>query len=208
MSGRNSFFEESIVLENSRVKLLPFAVEHYDALKAFIFDEGMDYSGAKSRTDDDVRRYVENTINERGRCKSYPFVVIDKQTDEIAGSTRYGNISFESLKLEIGWTWYGKKFRGSGLNKACKYELLKYGFEVLRFRRIQFTADIENIRSRKAIIKIGAKQEGILRSHDIDDEGNSRDEALYSIISSEWDQLKTTVFREFKMGSFKEDNDF
>ena len=79
----------------------------------------------------------------------------------MAGSTRFGNISQKSEKCEIGWTWYGTQFQGTGLNKAVKYELLNFGFETLGFRRIQLSADLENIRSQKAIEKLGAQREGV-----------------------------------------------
>jgi len=192
--GAQTFLYDFIVLENQRVKLVPFSEEYEAELREFIFDDGMDYSGAYSKTNEDVDRYINKTMNELKNHISYPFIVIDKATNEVAGSTRYGNISFESLKLEIGWTWYGKKFRGSGLNKACKFELLKFAFETINFRRVQFSADIDNIRSQKAILKLGAKQEGIFRANDIDSDGNSRDEAYFSIIHTEWDHIKNKNF--------------
>ena len=92
----------------------------------------------------------------------YPFIIVDKQTNEVAGSTRFGNINQKSEKCEIGWTWYGTQFQGTGLNKAAKYELLNFGFETLGFRRIQLSADLENIRSQKAIEKLGAQREAFL----------------------------------------------
>ena len=92
----------------------------------------------------------------------YPFIIVDKQTNEVAGSTRFGNINQKSEKCEIGWTWYGTQFQGTGLNKAAKSELLNFGFETLGFRRIQLSAELENIRSQKAIEKLGAQREAFL----------------------------------------------
>ena len=91
----------------------------------------------------------------------------------MAGSTRFGNINQKSEKCEIGWTWYGAQFQGTGLNKATKYELLNFGFETLGFRRIQLSADLENIRSQKAIEKLGAQREGVFRNNYIDSNGIS-----------------------------------
>ena len=131
----------------------------------------------------------------QGGC--YPFVIVDKQTNEVAGSTRFGNINQKSEKCEIGWTWYGTQFQGTGLNKAAKYELLNFGFETVGFRRIQLSADLENIRSQKAIEKLGAQREGVFRNNYIDSNGISKDDVYFSIIKEEWAQLKTTVFSEF-----------
>ena len=101
-----------------------------------------------------------------------------------------------SEKCEIGWTWYGKEFQGTGLNKACKYELLKFGFETIGFKRIQFSADLENLRSQKAIEKLGAKKEGVFRNNYIDASGNSKTDVYYSIISDEWNKIKQDFFSE------------
>jgi RimJ/RimL family protein N-acetyltransferase len=124
-------------------------------------------------------------------------LIIDKLTNEIAGSTRFGNINFNSEKVEIGWTWYGKKFQGTGLNMACKFELLQYGFEQIGLRRIQFSADLENIKSQKAIEKLGATKEGIFRNNYIDPLGNSKTDIYYSIIREEWASIKETIFAEY-----------
>jgi RimJ/RimL family protein N-acetyltransferase len=121
---------------------------------------------------------------------SYPFIVIDKLDGRIAGSTRFGHIQFTNKRLEIGWTWYGKPYRGTGINKACKYELLKYAFEVMDFRRVQFSVDAENLRSQKAVLSLGAKQEGVFRANYLNAAGESRDDIYYSIIQSEWNETK------------------
>jgi len=115
----------------------------------------------------------------------------------VAGSTRFGNINQKSEKCEIEWTWYGSQFQGTGLNKATKYELLNFGFETLGFRIIQLSADLENIRSQKAIEKLGAQREGVFRNNYIDSNGVSKDDVYYSIIKEEWLQLKSTLFSEF-----------
>ncbi len=126
-------------------------------------------------------------------------MIINKLTNEIAGSTRFGNINFNSEKVEIGWTWYGKKFQGTGLNKACKFELLKCGFEEIGLRRIQFSADLENLKSQKAIEKLGATKEGVFRNNYIDSLGNSKDDVYYSIIKEDWEQIKIDVFAEYSV---------
>ncbi|MDW8851547.1 GNAT family protein [Flavobacterium sp. MMLR14_040] len=95
------------------------------------------------------------------------------------------------------WTWYGKAFQGTGLNKACKYELLNFGFENIQFKRIQFSADLENKKSQRAIEKLGAVKEGIFRNNYVDSEGKSKDDVYYSIILEEWENTKGEYFLEF-----------
>ena len=187
-----------IILENSRVLLLPFESERKSELKRIIFDHDIwHYMGMKIETESDFEYYVQETLESEKQGACYPFIIVDKQTNEMAGSTRFGNINQKSEKCEIGWTWYGTQFQGTGLNKAAKYELLNFGFETLGFRRIQLSADLENIRSQKAIEKLGAQREGVFRNNYIDSDGISKDDLYFSIIKEEWPRLKSTVFSEF-----------
>ncbi len=190
------FFKREIRLENDRVKLVPFDVKYKEDLHRIIFDEEIYYT-IECRNEDDFENYIVETCRQRELGNSYPFIIIDKRTNEVAGSTRYGHIQFGNKRLEIGWTWYGKAFRGTGLNRACKYELLKYAFEEMHFRRVQFSADVRNLRSQKAILKLGATQEGVFRANYIDTSGASRDDVYFSIIYSEWEDIKKRVFPEF-----------
>ena len=126
-----------IILENSRVLLLPFESERKSELKRIIFDHDIwHYMGMKIETESDFEYYVQETLESEKQGACYPFIIVDKQTNEVAGSIRFGNINQKSEKCEIGWTWYGTQFQGTGLNKAAKYELLNFGFETLGFRRI------------------------------------------------------------------------
>lgn len=187
-----------IILENSRVLLLPFESERKSELKRIIFDHDIwRYMGIKIETESNFECYVHETLESKKQGVCYPFIIVDKQTKEVAGSTRFGNINQKSGKCEIGWTWYGTQFQGTGLNKAAKYELLNFGFETLRFRRIQLSADLENIRSQKAIEKLGARRDGVFRNNYIDSNGISKDDVYFSIIKEEWPQLKSTVFSRF-----------
>ena len=108
-----------------------------------------------------------------------------------------GIATYLTEKCEIGWTWYGKEFQGTGLNSACKYELLKFGFEKIGFRRIQFSADEDNIRSQRAIEKLGAIKEGVFRNNYIDPEGKSKNDVYYSIVKEDWKDLKKERFSKF-----------
>ncbi|MBK3493908.1 GNAT family N-acetyltransferase [Viridibacillus sp. YIM B01967] len=195
----NHFFQNDIKLENERVLLVPFSLEYKESLKKIVFDEAIwRYMGLSIRTEDELDEYINSTLQEKIEGKAYPFIMIDKESESVIGSTRFGNINFHNKRLEIGWTWYGTKFQGTGLNKACKYELLNYVFEQMQFNRVQFSADIDNYRSQKAILKLGAKQEGIFRSNYIDQFGNKRDDVYFSIITDEWLDTKKKFFSEFQ----------
>ncbi len=189
-----------IELGNNKVSLIPFEDLRNQELKEIIFNDTIwKYMGMYIRTELDFENYLQNTIRDKENGLCYPFLIIDKQSGQVAGSTRYGYLNTASEKCEIGWTWYGEKFQGTGLNKACKYELLKFGFENIGFRRIQFSADQENIRSQKAIEKLGAIKEGVFRNNYIDSNGQSRNDVYFSIIKEDWDKLKQERFEEFQI---------
>ena len=187
-----------IVLENSRALLLPFESARKSELKKIILDHDIwRYVRRNMETESDFERYVHETLDSKKQGLCFPFIIVDKLTNEVAGITRLGNINQKSEKCEIGWTWYGTQFQDTGLNKAAKYELLTFGFETVGFRRIQLSADLENIRSQKAIEKLCAQREGVFRNNYIDANGISKDDVYYSIIKEEWPRLKSTVFTEF-----------
>lgn len=191
-----NLFKEEIVLENSRVKLVPFSRKYEAEIRKIIMDDDIAYT-IICKTNEDVSHYVEQMLVKRQDNVLYPFIVIDKLTNQVAGSTSFGHIFSDNKRLEIGWTWFGLPFRGTGLNKACKFEMLKFAFEQIQFRRVQLSADIANIRSQKAILKLGATREGLFRSNYINTDGESRDDIYFSIIHSEWESIKQKVFNEF-----------
>ena len=187
-----------IILENEKVLLIPFESERNIKLKSIIFDDEIwKYMGMYVRNDIDFKNYIESTLKQKADGICYPFLIIDKATNKVAGSTRYGYLNHASQKCEIGWTWYGKEFQGTGLNKACKYELLNFGFENIQFRRIQFSADFDNKKSQRAIEKLGAIKEGLFRNNYIDSEGKSKDDVSFSIISEDWETTKRVFFPEY-----------
>ncbi len=192
-----NFLNDTIRLENERVLLVPFEEQAANKLRDIIFDDKVwKFMGMYIKNEAHFKDYIADTLSQQYKT-AYPFLIIDKQTNEVAGSTRFGNINFNSEKLEIGWTWYGKKFQGTGLNKACKYELIRYGFEEIGLRRIQWSTDLENTRSQKAIEKLGAGREGIFRNNYIDSSGKSKDDVYYSMIKEDWPDIKKQFFPEF-----------
>ena len=195
---KSELLQSDIILENEKVLLIPFESERNIELKEIIFDDEIwKYMGMYVRNDIDFENYIKNTIKQKADGICYPFLIIDKATNKVAGSTRYGYLNHASKKCEIGWTWYGKDFQGTGLNKACKFELLNFGFENIQFRRIQFSADLENKKSQRAIEKLGAVKEGIFRNNYVDSEGKSKDDVYYSMILEEWETTKRKYFIEF-----------
>jgi RimJ/RimL family protein N-acetyltransferase len=194
----SKILQSNIILQNEKVLLIPFENERNIELKEIIFDNDIwQYMGMYVQNDQDFENYIQNTVQQKKAGICYPFLIIEKATNKVAGSTRYGYLNHNSQKCEIGWTWYGKAFQGTGLNKACKFELLNFGFEKIQFRRIQFSADLENLRSQKAIEKLGAKKEGIFRNNYVDSDGISKDDIYFSIISEEWEKTKNEYFSEF-----------
>ncbi|SER44431.1 Protein N-acetyltransferase, RimJ/RimL family [Gracilibacillus ureilyticus] len=149
---------------------------------------------------DDMQLFVNEAIEKMETGTEIPFVIIDKQSDEIVGSTRFLDISNFTRSLEIGWTWLTPHVWGTKVNMECKYLLLKYCFEKLNLIRVQLKTDEQNIRSQKAIERIGCKKEGILRNHMIRKDGTYRNSVIYSIIENDWisvkHQLENTLYRK------------
>ncbi|MHB1051424.1 MAG: GNAT family N-acetyltransferase [Bacteroidota bacterium] len=180
-----------VVLEGEMVRLEPLTMNHWDALCAVGLDESLWTVGLTAlRTKDDVLRYIESALEQQRRSTCLPFVTIDKKTGTIAGSTRFGAIDTENRRVEIGWTWLGKHWQRTGLNSEAKFLMLVHAFETWKCIRVEFKTDLLNERSRKAILRIGAKQEGILRNHAVTSTGRIRDTVYFSITDDEWVKVK------------------
>lgn len=188
--------ESTIVLENDRVLIRELRADDFDVLLPFSINEPQIWRFSLSGADgeENLRKYIQIAIEDRKRGVSYTFIVYDKLKGVYAGSTRYYDIQ-EGLKtLLLGYTWYGEEFQGSGLNKNCKYLLLKYAFEELEMERVEFRADHNNSRSIAAMKSIGCKPEGVLRSHMPDGRGGRRDSIILSILKQEWfDTVKSNL---------------
>ena len=198
MIAAEKFFKEQTILENERAKLTPLQKNDFDELDKVAYDPQIWKLGMSNvKEPRDLEAYIATVLKERENKISYPFLIFDKQTNDAAGSTRYGNISFEHKRLEIGWTWMHPRFQGTGLNKACKFLLLQFAFEVLLFNRVELKTDVLNLQSQKAMRKIGAKEEGIFRKHSITSSGRIRDSIFFCITNDEWPEIKQTIFKEF-----------
>ena len=192
------FFEQDHTLENERARLEPLTEKHFDLLLPIaMHTELWEFTGAKVRSKADFKRYFETALAEKKAGSSYPFAIYDKQQNQYAGCTRYGNISFPNKRAEIGWTWYHPALQRTGINKACKFLLLSFGFETLDLNRVELKTSILNLKSQRAMLKIGAVKEGTLRQHMINEDGQVRDTVYFSFIKPDWPTIKETVFKEF-----------
>src|SRR5690606_26803768 len=146
---------------------------------------------------ENVEAYIQKAVQEYDSDNSLPFVIIDKKSNKVIGTTRYMNAVEAHKRLEIGTTWYSKSYQRTGANTECKYLLLKYAFEQLNCIAVEFRTNWHNIQSRNAILGLGAKQDGVLRNHLIDETGCLRDTVVFSILNTEWKMVKKSL--EFKM---------
>lgn len=176
-------------LEDEHVLIRPLAeTDHHFLLPIALNEpETWTYSHLSAAGDEGLKIYINHALEERATSKEYPFIVYDKQTGEYAGSTRFYDIQLQNQTLQLGYTWYGKKFRGTGLNKHCKFLLLQFAFEELGMMRVEFRADNRNDRSVAAMKSIGCTVEGILRSNVPTREGGRRDSIILSILKGEWE---------------------
>ena len=181
-------FEENIVLENDFAILRPLQLNDYDHLLNFSLTEPeiWKYSSMQAIGTDGLKNYINTAIRAREEKKEFPFIVFDNIKNAYAGSTRFYDIQLTNNCLQLGFTWYGKAFQGSGLNKHCKYLLLTYAFEKMNIERVEFRADHRNERSIAAMKSIGCKVEGILRSNGWTATGERRDSIVLSILKEEW----------------------
>jgi len=180
--------ETSIILENERVLIRPLIASDYEHLLTFSLNEPdiWHFSLLGAAGAENLTKYISSALQDREKGTSYPFIVYDKRTNSYAGSTRYYDIQESYQTLQLGYTWYGSDFQGTGLNKNCKYLLLKYAFEDLGMERVEFRADNSNHTSVAAMKSIGCKIEGVLRSHMPNGHGGRRDSIILSILKKEW----------------------
>jgi RimJ/RimL family protein N-acetyltransferase len=181
-------FNEDYILENKRVRLTPLKATDLNHLIHFATDEPelWMHSLMQASSPDKMKAYIDKAIEGRLNNNAYPFLVYDKLKQQYAGSTRFYDIQTENAALQLGFTWYGKAFQGTRINKNCKYLLLELAFDVLKMERVEFRADYENKRSINAMKSIGCVVEGVLRSNTYKPDGTRRDSIVLSILKSEW----------------------
>ncbi len=181
-------------LNGKRVRLEPLEIDHLDELWP-VADEPEMWELASDIVENknDLKDYLQRAVNDREIGVAVPFVIRDKISDKIVGSTRFGNIDIANRKTEIGWTWIGVDHRRTHINTEMKLLMLGYAFDVWKCIRVELKTDVINMRSRNAMLRIGAKEEGILRNHIITASGRYRDSIFFSIIESEWPTVRSAL---------------
>ncbi|MCM3252020.1 GNAT family N-acetyltransferase [Priestia aryabhattai] len=178
-------------LVGTAVKLVPLGKMHeqglYEAAKP---KEIWEHLPVNVHSPSDMKRLIESALKAKKEGRELPFAVFDRESHSIVGSTRFLDISLLNKSVEIGWTWYHPSVWRTRVNTECKYLLLKYCFEELKLHRVQFKTDVRNNRSRAAIKRLGATQEGITRKHMVLTDGYVRDSVIFSIIDDEWPFVK------------------
>lgn len=176
-------------LEDERVLLRPLKENDLSYLLPFALDEPelWIFSLISASGEAGMKKYIQLATGAREKGNEYPFIVFDKQRHSYAGSTRFYDIQLTHKTLQLGYTWYGSAFQGTGLNKHCKYLLLDFAFDKMKMERVEFRADNNNKRSIAAMKSIGCIEEGVLRSNTIKHDGNRRDSIVLSILKTEWE---------------------
>jgi N-acetyltransferase len=193
---------ENVTLEGENVRLEPLQSIHIPIL----FEIGSNkeiwrWTTTNIEKLDDMKKYVETALVEREKGITLPFVTIDKASKEIVGSTRFGNISTQNRFAEIGWTWINPEWQRTYVNTEAKLLMLTHAFETWKCIRVEIITDFFNEKSRNAILRLGAKQDGIFRNHLIVDTGRIRDSVIFSIIDSDWSEIKENLQK--KLRSYK-----
>lgn len=188
-------FPPDLALQSKRVWLRPMTIDDLDAFRLVAGSPMLWKYFAKELNDDQqLYDWVSDALAERAAEKRIPFTIVDKLTGAVCGSSSFGNISLYDKRLEIGWSWLGAEHLGSGINFHAKFALLQFAFDTLHFERVEIKTDNLNERAKQALRKIGATEEGVLRSHMLMTHGRRRDSVYFSILKSEWEPLKTGRF--------------
>lgn len=183
-----------ITLEGRTVRLEPLSLAHH----AQLCEAGLDFDlwhwiPQNVRTPEDMRSYIEQALGEQARGTSLPFATLDQASGKVIGSTRYLNIDVSNLRVEIGATWLAKPWQRTAANTEAKYLMLRHAFEKLGCIRVELKTDSLNQRSRDAILRLGAQEEGTLRNHMLTWTGRIRHTVYYSIIDAEWPEVKARL---------------
>ncbi len=185
---------EPVTLAGTHVQLLPMERRHLNGLQEAVKDgELWRLWYTFIPTVEGMENWISKALEEQRLGVSCPFVVVRKEDNRIVGSTRYMNIEKDIHRLEIGTTWYSKSVQRSAINTECKLLLLEHAFENLKCLAVEFRTHRLNVQSRRAIERLGAKCDGILRNHKISNNGTIRDTVVYSVIVNEWENVKSNL---------------
>jgi RimJ/RimL family protein N-acetyltransferase len=178
-------------LEGAHVRLEPLSPEHLDRLLEVALDEELwRWTLTQIRSRAELQEYIAAALRDWERGTALPLATIERAGGRAVGSTRFGNIDLANGRVEIGWTWVARPWQRTAINTEAKYVMLRHAFEVLRCERVEFKTDALNERSRRAILRLGAREEGTLRRHMRTASGRMRDTVYFSILAGEWPEVK------------------
>ena len=193
---------EPVTLEGRAVRLEPLSPDHLDALLEAAADPAIwRYMPANCSTRDELYRAIETAWEWHRAGTALPFATVDRRSGKAIGSTRYMNIVPEHKRLEIGWTWIAPAWQRSAINTEAKYLMIRHAFESLGCNRVELKTSALNAKSRAAILRIGAKEEGTLRSHMVNPDGSLRDTVYFSVIAPEWPEVKARLEAMMERGA-------
>jgi N-acetyltransferase len=193
---------EPITLEGRAVRLEPLSLDHLDALLEAAADPAIwRYMPAKCSARDEMRNAIETALEWQRAGTALPFATVDRRSGKAIGSTRYMNIVPEHKRLEIGWTWIAPAWQRSAINTEAKYLMIRHAFESLGCNRVELKTSALNAKSRAAILRIGAREEGTLRSHMVNPDGSLRDTVYFSVIAPEWPEAKARLEAMMERGA-------
>ncbi len=188
-------------LTHKNIRLEPLSLEHISDLSVAVQDGNLwELWFTSVPNQDSVESYIKEALQKQDELNQLAFAVIDSNNDKAVGSTRFCNIDSKNNRLEIGYTWYAKSYQRTATNTICKLLLLQHAFETLDCIAVEFRTHIKNTASRKAIARLGAKQDGILRQHQQLKDGSYRDTVVFSILNSEWPSVKKEL--SLKLNSY------
>ncbi len=187
----NPMIVEPVTLEGRFVRLEPLSLEHHAALSEVGLDDDLwRLNPQPVTTPEEMRAYIADALEGQVRGMFLPFATVEKSSGKVVGSTRYGNIDLQNRRVEIGWTWIARHWQRTAINTEAKYLMLRHAFEELGCMRVELKTDSLNERSRAAILRLGAKEEGTFRNHMTTSTGRIRHSVYFSIIDSEWPEVK------------------
>jgi RimJ/RimL family protein N-acetyltransferase len=191
-----------VVLEGRWVRLEPLTLAHVPELARVAFDDGIwKWTVEQVESMADLEAYVQRALGQQNDGVALPFATVERDSGRAIGSTRFAQFEREHSRIEIGWTWIGREWQRTAINTEAKLLMLTHAFDTLGMRRVELKTDVLNERSRRAIARLGAVEEGVLRQHVVTRSGRVRDTVYYSILASEWPTVRAGLEAKLATGA-------
>lgn len=196
---------QPVTLQGQHIRLEPMTMHHLDGLwRAGSDPELWSLTSSRIQSIADMREYMQAALDEQERGITLPFCTVERAAGEIVGSTRFGSISIQHKRVEIGWTFIAPSRQRTVVNTEAKYLMFRHAFEVWGCNRVELKTSALNMRSRNAMLRIGAREEGTLRRHMINPDGSVRDTVYFSVIAEEWAAVKAHIERLLRVSGSSE----